>query len=932
MNRPDWINGLEFGLPDFVSRHLDESPDGPVPDPTAETGVVTGQAHRVLDEIFTDDAPLGLGQSISPPAQLQNPDDGPLVLAIAAQATGIGDAVSDAAQQPPGERFAWLDAVNENADALAIGTVAAAAMAPCVPFVVTNSSDAGPGSLRQAIIDANAAAGADSIVFDPSLSGGLVTLATGEFSITGDLTIDGDIDGDDKADITISGDNSSRIFAIATAGANVEFRSLHLTDGYGYGGGGAIRALDVDTITLLDTTIANSFTVAAPGYAGLGGGLWMRSGTSVHIYNSTFYGNHAANLGGGLAISDGSVIVTNSTFYGNSTNGAGGAMWGTGALVDLTLYNSTIAGNIADADGYSMISNGGIASFGTVSVYNTAVTNNMSGMLGGISDVTAVDNAGNSAFTVATNIVNNLGGIVYGDPLLGQLLDNGGTTLTMSPLDASPLIGAGSNALLPADIADLDDDGNTAENLPLDGRGGLRIVGGTVDIGAVEQFDDETINGTAGDNTIIGGAGTDFLDGFAGNDTLDGGDEDDMLFGRGGSDILIGGAGADLLDGGGSTDTASYETAAAGLRADLQNPATNTGEALGDTYIGLEDLTGSGSADQLFGDTDDNTIKGLTGMDRLVGRNGDDKLFGGGGADVLIGGAGADALIGGGNTDAVSYETAMSGVRAVLQNPAINTGDAAGDTYANVEDLTGSDHADQLIGDGNVNTIKGLAGNDRLVGRDGDDSLFGGGDNDRLEGGLGADILNGGGGQDRAQYELATAGVTVDLDNAAANAGEAAGDSFASIENVLGSKFDDVLRGDAGDNKLLGNALDDKLSGRAGNDLLIGGGGVDELFGGTGDDRLDGGIRNDTMTGGAGSDRFVFAANSNTDRILDFADDLDVLELNDNLWAGTLTAAQVVSMFAVQAGADVRFDFAGGERLIVENMLLADITDDIDIV
>ena len=347
---------------------------------------------------------------------------------------------------------------------------------------------------------------------------------------------------------------------------------------------------------------------------------------------------------------------------------------------------------------------------------------------------------------------------------------------------------------------------------------------------------------------------------------------------------------------------------------------------------GNDILNGGAGADSLFGQGGQDILSGAADDDLLDGGGGGDGLFGGGGDDILIGGAGGDALNGGGGIDAVSYETAAAGVRANLQNQNGNTGDATGDSYTDVEDLTGSDHADQLIGDADDNTLSGRAGNDRLVGRDGNDVLFGGGGNDRLEGGLGADALNGGGGEDRAHYNLATAGVLVDLDNAATNTGEAAGDSFSSIENVLGSIFDDTLRGDAGDNKLLGNARNDMLSGRGGNDLLIGGGGVDELFGGSGMDRLDGGIRNDTLTGGGGADTFVFAVGSNTDRILDFANNVDTLELNSNLWAGTLTAAQVVSMFAVQSGANVRFDFTGGERLIVENFTLANITDDIEIV
>src|SRR5947209_660244 len=81
---------------------------------------------------------------------------------------------------------------------------------------------------------------------------------------------------------------------------------------------------------------------------------------------------------------------------------------------------------------------------------------------------------------------------------------------------------------------------------------------------------------TTGDDTINGIAGDDVLLGDRGNDTLNGGD---------GDDILNGGPGADVLNGGSGIDYADYSTAAAAVTASLANPASNTGEATGDTYI-----------------------------------------------------------------------------------------------------------------------------------------------------------------------------------------------------------------------------------------------------------------------------------------------------------------------------------------------------------
>ena len=156
--------------------------------------------------------------------------------------------------------------------------------------------------------------------------------------------------------------------------------------------------------------------------------------------------------------------------------------------------------------------------------------------------------------------------------------------------------------------------------------------------------------------------------------------------------------------------------------------------------------------------------------------------------------------------------------------------------------MYGGEQGDLLIGGEGADNLYGSNGGDTLVGNAGADFLDPGI-------GAGADSLNGGPGTDMAFYEALT-GITVDLAiTGPQNTGGAGSDSLTGVENVFGTEFNDVLRGDGGPNALDGYLGDDVLDGRGGADALEGGPGADSLFvRDGGPDEGDCGTEIDTVT------------------------------------------------------------------------------------
>lgn len=313
--------------------------------------------------------------------------------------------------------------------------------------------------------------------------------------------------------------------------------------------------------------------------------------------------------------------------------------------------------------------------------------------------------------------------------------------------------------------------------------------------------------------------------------------------------------------------------------------------------------------------TDGQLIIGSDTGSVLAGGEGNDTLLGGAGDDTLQGSSGADLMDGGGGRNQVSYSAASVAVTASLEDPAINTGWAAGDQYFNIRDLVGTPYDDVLYGDGGNNFINGGWGDDTVYAVGGNNVLVGGMGNDLLIGGPGNDVLNGGPGHDTL----------------IAGEGNNRLRGGPGRDLLQGGPGNDILVGDAGDDTLVGGTGNDRLFGGMGNDLLIsgpgrnllnGGPGNDTLIGGGNVDTLRGGSGNDVLTGGGGADIFVFTRDNDHNIITDFVLGRDRLFLRHDLWEGTLEATEVVAQHGTLGGDEFVLDFSdhGGTVIVLQGI------------
>ena len=426
---------------------------------------------------------------------------------------------------------------------VSIAAMAAAALslvsspAAAAEFSVTNNSDAGPGSLRQAFIDAAASPGDDVVVVQSGI--GTITLLTGSLNHVPAASADLEVQGNG---VTINANGSGGMIINNTP--NLALDRITITGGTGGAvgiGGGAV--FTAGNLVLTNSTLTGNNTT---GTGGDGGGVVAEGNLS--IINSTISGNAASNSGGGAVSTGGNATVTNSTISGNTAiDGSGGGInvfgnlsvtastisdntagpsihrgGGIGAGGNVTLTGSTISGNVADGG-----SGGGIGSSSAVTATNSTISGNTAelggGGIGASEDVTLVyaSVVGNSAADLGANVGSEAGLVAFGsvvalaqgggagcsipgsmtsngfnfsddascgftgsgdrqnagDPGLGALASNGGATPTRLPQTGSPLID-----WIP--VASCQADG--ASGITTDQRGVTRPEGPGCDIGAVE--------------------------------------------------------------------------------------------------------------------------------------------------------------------------------------------------------------------------------------------------------------------------------------------------------------------------------------------------------------------------------------------------------------------------------------------------------------
>jgi len=332
-------------------------------------------------------------------------------------------------------------------------------------FIVNNTNNSGPNSLREAIEQSNSVFGQDTIYINTS---GIINLESSLPNINDNLVIIGS--NPQLINIHRNSPDTFRIFTI-NSGKSTWIKGITISNGKVVNGqGGGIKNggifLELDNCNILDNSVSginntgqgggifsigtlliqncsikgnSAFQSGGTMQDGFGGGIFSPS--TVNISNCTFTENFATTSGGGLYNQAGNITITNSTFYNNYSE------YGGGLINDgiLTLKSCTIANNTATGSG------GGLHTFysTTLNIENTIVADN-NGPSSSPDISGTITSQGNNLIgntTGATILGTPTGNLLNISPLLDSLSNNGGQTFTVALLSGSPAIdAANSNA------------------------------------------------------------------------------------------------------------------------------------------------------------------------------------------------------------------------------------------------------------------------------------------------------------------------------------------------------------------------------------------------------------------------------------------------------------------------------------------------------